>query len=132
MAYENRNRGRGGGGFTTRLTGLFEMRSGRGSVGTLRPEDLDALIGVIRAARADGRSITFFVWNGRSRRDLTSLAVCVAQPADESESRSRTDRSDRARPIDDDEIDREPEPCRAAPADRRRSPKPTDDPFGLD
>ncbi len=81
MPYGNQGSGSGNReGKSVRLTGLFRAKRPGLLVGSLKPEDMNKLIDKIKAAMAEKKGLTFFLWSNNDRNGPpASLSVDVAQ-----------------------------------------------------
>lgn len=74
MAYGARSEGK-----SVRLTGLFKAKRPGLLVGSMKPEDMPKLIEKIKAAMAEKKGLTFFLWSNQGPGPAASLSVDVAQ-----------------------------------------------------
>ena len=83
MAFKGNYRGKGGGKSDrsdSRLTGLFKTKRRGLYVGGTNDETLDALVKKIKAAKAEGKQLTFFLWKSKfDEGPVFSLNVDVEQ-----------------------------------------------------
>ena len=89
-------------GTSLRLTGLFAAKARRGLfVGSMRAEDMPALVEKIKEAKTAGRTLSFFVWKNDRGGPALSLSVDVER--DYQKSGSTRGGSARRRPIEPDD-----------------------------
>ncbi len=93
---------------SVRLTGMFKTKKPGMYVGNLRKEDLEALIGKIKEAKADGKSLVFFLFRNQDKEADIAFSL-LADSKDEDRNARKSKKSNRIEEDDDAEVEEESE-----------------------